>query len=270
MTILESTPYTPPENCPICFSTALSTHYIAAEVERRKGLAFNFTFCKSCGFVNNPQNTYDNWESGFLKENTPNYGTRAGDGITPRREYRMSEMALKIRNAIEEKSAPALLIYGAGISKDHDLIRSNLRVQEVIVTDIENFQKTSHFINLDSDRKFDIVIASEVVEHFTDIYKNFENLLSKTNDDGIIILGTNIHDGCKIAKIEYPYSPGHTSYYTGDALLHIARHFGLKIDFRTPAVGGPRKRYVLLFKDPAYHERIAHYFASHHIAPAEI
>lgn len=263
-----------PGTCRSCGSNALDVETIACSVPRLKGRSFCFITCRSCGFVSNPDNLHDYAEAGFTEGSRPEVGTRAGDGVQPRREFRMAEMAADILANRLAGSPPELLVFGAGLSRDHQLISSQLPFARIALADISNFQSVQDFVELDAvDQKFDVVIASEVLEHFTDLETDFNNLFSKVKDSGLVIAGTNIHDGSPLHRLVYPFSPGHVSYHSGRSLLAVARRFGMTLDFRVPAVAmggaGPRKRYVFFYRDPALSECISQYFADHCLAPSE-
>ncbi len=263
-----------PGTCAACGSEALSNQTITCEVQATKGKTCKFVICDSCGFVSNPHNLHNYLESGFGPTSIPQIGTRAGDGVQPRREYRIAEMAIDILSRRSPGLSPKVLVFGPGLSRDHALIAARLPVARVAVTDMDNFQAASDFVPLDESRqKFDIVVASEVIEHFTDLEKDFTNLLSKVKDDGLVVAGTNICDGWPLHRLVYPFITGHTSYYTGRSLQAVARRFGMTVDFRVPAIAfasaGPRKRYVFFYRDPLIGECISQYFADHHLAPSE-
>gem|GEM_PF-508605 len=262
-----------PGTCRACGSDALSVQEIACSVPKMKGASFHFTFCRACGFVANPGNTHDYAGQGFTEGSKPERGTRAGDGVEPRREFRIAEMAAEILGRHHRGRCPALLVFGAGLSRDHQLMAARLPFSRVALTDIDNFQQVEDFLPLDAPGAFDAVIASEVIEHFTDLEADFGRLFSKVRADGLVIAGTNIHDGSALHKLVYPFSPGHTAYHSGRSLQAVARRFGLQVDFRTPAIalgsGGPRKRYVFFYRDVQMGEAIAQYFADHHLAPSE-
>lgn len=262
-----------PDSCRSCGSASLAKRSIACAVPRMRGATFGFTFCRSCGFVSNPDNTHDYLDEGFNDGSRPETGTRAGDGVQPRREYRMAEVAADILGRRFPGRRHELLVFGAGLSRDHQLVSERLPFDRVALTDIGNFQQAADFVPLDSEEKFDAVVASEVIEHFTDLESDFRNLFSKVRDGGLVIAGTNINDGTPLHRLIYPFSPGHVAYHSGRSLLAVSRRFGMKLDFRTPAIalgkGGPRKRYVFFYRDPAVGECIAQYFADHHLAPSE-
>ncbi|WP_312957655.1 methyltransferase domain-containing protein [Stutzerimonas nitrititolerans] len=263
-----------PGTCRSCGSDALDTETIACSVPKLRGKSFRFETCRSCGFVSNPDNQHDYAEVGFSEGSRPEIGTRAGDGVQPRREYKMAEMAADILAYRSPELRSKLLVFGAGLSRDHQLISTQLPFARVALSDVDNFQSTQDFVPLGlREQEFDVVIASEVLEHFTNLETDFTNLFSKVNDSGLVVASTNIHDGSPLHRLVYPFSPGHVSYHSGRSLYAVAKRFGMKLDFRVPAIamgsGGPRKRYVFFYRDPVLGECISQYFADHCLAPSE-
>jgi hypothetical protein len=97
-----------------------------------------------------------------------------------------------------------------------------------------------------------LIIACEVVEHFTDPRMEFSQ---------------------DVAEQDYLYLRGHTSYYSPKAIAEIARRSGVLFDFRLPTFGlsfpGMRKRYVLFTRSVAELQNVAEHFGDHPYAPAE-
>jgi hypothetical protein len=90
--------------------------------------------------------------------------------------------------------------------------------------------------------------------------------------DGLLVCSTNVYDGGNLNRHKYLFIKGHTSYYSPEALLHLARRNKVFVDFRLPAVSsrlGPRKRYVLFSKSVTRMQDVAAYFGSHAYAPSE-
>lgn len=256
------------KKCIICNSEKTSIEYIK---QASSDIGFNFIFCNSCGFVNNPDNIHIYETKRFTEGSIPGNKKRVGDGCTPGREYRMAETAIKILNSKTKKD---ILIFGAGLSKDHELIKENNIGNKIKITDLENFQQADNFIKMCSDNKFDIIIASEVIEHFENPKIDFINLFNKMRKNGIIIASTNIHDGSNISRLVYPFSPGHVSYYSGKSLIKISKKYGIKVDFRLPKIsqnklGGPRKRYVIFYKTEKINNLIIDYFSKNCFALSE-
>jgi hypothetical protein len=245
-----------------------------------RGLYFGnevtFMPCETCGFVFAPGNTHEyDSEQDFCDTSRPlQKSGRVGTDSRPGREYFMTVMAndLLMRACVVPNS---MLIYGSGLSRDHQWLTRQFPDIQVFICDLMNFQGVEYFVGLESQEKFDIVIACEVVEHFTDIESDFSSLLAKVSECGIVVLSTNIRDGSPLRSLTYPFIPGHTAYYSGRALTLIAKRFDprFQIDFRVPQAAlaqlGPTKRYVLIYRDSRIMPAISEYFSEHFTAPSE-
>ena len=239
------------------------------------GYEVTFQRCHACGFTFAPNNTHE-YDSGldFGKSSRPRANNRrVGTETRPGREYFMAVMAKEILQ-LAGVVPRSILIYGPGLSLDHAQLARRFPDIRVGICDLKNFQGDSNFVPLDSHETFDIVIACEVAEHFTDPQADFASLLSKVSATGIAVLSTNINDGGELSMQEYPFIPGHTAYYSGRALTLLASRVDprLRVDFRTPHAAlaqlGPRKRYVLVHHDDAW-PGIADYFSRNLMAPSE-
>lgn len=236
----------------------------------------DFINCQSCDFNFAPNNFHDFSKTKNFTEgaNTPDQSSRVGSAENPGREYHMAKMAIDILNK-NNKPTKSILIYGTGLSLDHIHLSNELPEINVSITDLENFQNSDKYIAITTHDKFDIVIACEVIEHFTELRSSFNNLLSKLNDDGILICSTNISDGTSLSKTSYPFIHGHTAYYSGNSLVKILKSINAAIcvDFRTPTGSlttlGKNKRYVLIYRKPSISQAISLYFSSHFMAPCE-
>jgi 2-polyprenyl-3-methyl-5-hydroxy-6-metoxy-1,4-benzoquinol methylase len=81
-------------------------------------------------------------------------------------------------------------------------------------------------------RTYDAVTASEVVEHFKDIEKDWELLVSLVRPNGILAIMTLFIN----AKIDYKSwwyknDPTHVVFYNEDTFVYLANRFGLEIIF---------------------------------------
>ncbi|WP_170800061.1 class I SAM-dependent methyltransferase [Stutzerimonas stutzeri] len=267
------------QQCPACGSEDITLRTITCTAAgSSQGKSFEFIFCDSCRFVGNPSNRHDFREGGAFEAGTnlPETSKRVGDGVRPGREFRMAEMGVDIIRRHRRNCMPDVMIFGPGMSKDHALARERLPISRMAVADLSNFQAVSDFVPVSSRQpEFDLLIASEVIEHFTDLLEDFSNLLSKVRETGLIIAGTNMRDGVPLECLAYPFDVGHTSYYSGQSLQAICNRLGggIRLDFRTPAVAfrgaGPRKRYIFFYRDAELGQSIAQYFADHHVAASE-
>jgi SAM-dependent methyltransferase len=157
-----------------------------------------------------------------------------------------------------------VLIFSPGASKDHILIRRNSSFAQCSITDLSNFQESEFFIPMDTKEKFDIVVACEVVEHFTKPRQEFSRLFSYLNKNGILIVSTNIRQDSRLGGSAYPFLAGHTSYYSGNSLIHLAAMNHLYIDFRTPTgtwLLSKSKRYIYFAKSKTTYYSIVNYYS---------
>jgi SAM-dependent methyltransferase len=245
------------------------TDSTAAGRELAQPRTFRMRVCRVCGHVGNPENTLDYRDYDRI-DNLADAG-RIGTLERPGREFHMARMAVDIlgRGDLE------VLIYGAGRSYDNRHIAALPQVRGVAIADIMQLRDDAEFIdaNLPPPRRFAVVVASEVVEHFLDPRPDFARLLGFVDPDGLLVCATNLYDGGLLSRQTYVFYRGHTSYYTPDSLARIADENGAFLDIRIPlsATGyaGPRKRYLLLTKSAVVVEATARYFATRRYAPSE-
>jgi hypothetical protein len=156
-----------------------------------------------------------------------------------------------------------VLVYGAGSSLDNQHIAKLDEVRHVAIGDIMKLRDDAEFVdaNKPASRKFHVIVASEVVEHFRKPREDFAKLFKFVKDDGLLVCGTSIYDGGKLSRDPYIFYTDHTSYYTPQVLRGIANDAGFHIDFRAPLIAdGMRKRYVLFSKSQKVMESVACYF----------
>lgn len=234
------------------------------------GLVRRVSTCTGCGYVSIEELPVDNmYRTAADLGDLPAGGSRIGTMETPGREFHMAKMAVDIlgRRNLD------VLVYGIGNSMDNHHIAALKRVRHVAIGDIMRLRDDAEFhdANLPARRRFPVVVASEVVEHFRDPHRDFERLFQFVGPHGLLVCGTNVFAGGDLARHRYVFYRDHTSYYTPAALLEIARTHGFLLDFRTPAMahGKGRKRYVLLTRSADVLQRASLYFGAHAVAPSE-
>jgi hypothetical protein len=262
--------------CQICSAKVEKTTLKCKVRGENFGNEVTFLQCAKCGFSCAPENLHDFSEAqDFVGNNCPQEGHgRVGTGSQPGREYHMAIMAKEI---LQHAGLPprSILIYGPGLSRDHLLLAKQFPEMRVYVCDLKNFQHAENFVAIEDHMQFDVVIACEVVEHFTQVISDFSSLFSKVSKFGIAVLSTNISDGGALFPLEYPFIRGHTAYYSGRALALIASQIDadLLVDFRAPQAAlaqlGPRKRYVLIYRGNEVAAATALYFSANLMAPSE-
>ncbi len=232
-------------------------------------LVKSVSVCSGCGFVQVKELPGDRYRSKKSMAELPPGGTRIGTESHYGREFRMARMALDVL----DREGVEVMVYGPGRSLDNRHIARLPRVSNVAIGDIMKLRDDGEFhdVNQPATKRFPIVIASEVVEHFRNPHEDFAKLLGFVAADGLLVCGTNVYGGGDLTKDRYIYFPDHTSYYTPRALFNIARRNRYHVDFRAPAMALPHghKRYVIFTKSADVIERVAMYFGTHVVAPSE-
>jgi hypothetical protein len=220
--------------------------------------------CLECGFVSMPRGESKYRAMTALHELPP--GQRGGAEDRPGREFHMARMAADILG----RSELDVLVYGAGRSMDNRHIGRLPRVRVCAVGDIMRVRDDLNFVDITqpAPQKYDVVIASEVVEHFRSPRQDFAHLLSYVKDDGLLVCGTTLNTGGALEKQRYIFYPDHTAFYTPRSLALIADAFGWFLDFR-PVRQGP-KRYVFFTRSPDVARRTTCYFGRRVFAPSEL
>jgi hypothetical protein len=263
----------PKSTCLVCGSRDVRIETVRQDTAATRagaiGKTFHMRVCRTCGFVGNPENTLDyrTYEHVGDLANAARMGTPERRG----REFHMAQMAIDILG----RSDLEVLIFGVGRSFDNHHVAGLPEVRHVAIADVMQIRDDAEFIdaNLPAPRRFPVVVASEVVEHFLDPRADFAGLFDYVEPDGLLVCGTNLYDGGKLAKQVYIFVGGHVSYYTTDALDRLAAANGVMVDIRIPLVStgyaGPRKRYLLFTRSAAVSAAIERYFGIHEYAPSE-
>lgn len=235
----------------------------------KDGTVFEVRICRVCGHVGNPDNVHD--YRNFKQLDKLPMRARVGTADRKGREFHMARMATEIMG----RSDLDVLVYGAGRSFDNRHIGALPGVRDVAVADVMKLRDDAEFIDINkpASKQFPLVIACEVVEHFLNPAVEFPALFAHVAKGGLLVCSTNVYDGSDMGKHKYIFTPGHTSYYTPEALIHLARSNGYHLDFRAPLVatgyGGPRKRYLFFSKDASQLTNVSAYFGRHLFAPSE-
>jgi len=226
--------------------------------------------CQRCGYVAIDEISADLYRGKTSIDELPPPTSRMGTAERPGREFLMAQMALDI---LGRRKPQDVLVYGAGRSLDNQHIQGLPGVGTVSIGDIMKVRDDAPFIDATQpgNPRFPVVIASEVVEHFRDPWPDFEMMLRLVGRNGLVVCGTNVHDGSpRLRRHRYIYYPDHTSYYSAASLQRIAKGFGFHVDFRLPEGLGAHKRYVLLTRSEKVLSQISGYFGGTAEAPSEI
>jgi hypothetical protein len=224
--------------------------------------------CARCGYVAIDEVEPSHYRAASSVEQLP-APQRIGTAERPGREFQMAVMALQI---LGRKRAQDVLVYGAGRSFDNLHIQRLRQAGTVSIADIMKVRDDAPFIDVNNpgEQHFPVIIASEVVEHFRDPWSDFSTMLGLVEREGLVVCGTNIHNGRpKLERDRYIYYRDHTSYYSAESIRRIAAGLGCYVDFRLPDELGRRKRYLLFTRSQAVLDRTATYFGGVALAPSE-
>jgi len=228
------------------------------------------TQCIGCDLLRFPENTasYLNVLENSEQERRLQE-RRNANAERPGREFHMAQMCIETLTRFNA----SVSFFGAGINTDWQWLQRAYPEVQTKLVDLENMQSVPNFETIADATPSDIVVASEVIEHFEEPLAHFESLLRLVKDDGILICGTNLYKGKDISHDFYPFTPGHVTYWTPYALAYVGMQKGFFVDFRTPelyaAKGGATKRYILFFRNPETIYRLGVYFGNHMHAPSE-
>lgn len=226
--------------------------------------------CRDCGYVGIDELPVDRYRGKTSVEELPAPTARVGTAERPGREFQMARLAVAI---LGRRRPQDVLVYGAGASLDNQHIARLPGVGKVSIADIMRVRDDAAFVDANDpgEDRFPIVVASEVVEHFRDPWADWSRLVGLVGPQGLLVAGTNIHDGRpKLARHRYLFHPDHTSYYSARSVRHLADRLGMHLDFRPVEGLGGRKRYLLLSRSPAVMARAADHFGTVELAPTEV
>jgi hypothetical protein len=253
--------------CLICGSGRLRERQVTYTRDASKSC--DVRICMACGYVHMPGHVESRYQGKTDMEQLPEGHSRLGTIDVPGREFHMAKMAVDILGG----SRHDVLLYGAGRSLDNHHMAKLPEIRRVAIGDIMKVRDDAEFIDANNPprKRFSVVVASEVIEHFRNPHEDFAKLFRLLKRDGLLVCGTNIYDGGPLAADRYIFYPDHTSYYTPQVLRRIANQAGVHIDFRSPLVGqGMRKRYVLFSRSADVMENVAVYFGTEVYAPSEL
>lgn len=253
----------PSKQCLICGSRNVALESLT--YQEQLDLKCRVRVCRDCEFVRILRPGVDKY-SKLESLDHLTIGSRAGTLTRPGREFYMGTMGVRVlgRDGLD------MLVTGAGRSMDNHHLARLEGVAKVAVGDIMRLRDDAEFIDVlkPPTRAFDLVIASEVVEHFRRPRRDFRRMLSFVKDDGLLVCGTNLNVGHPLKRCRYIFYPDHTSFYSPESLQLVARATGFHLDIRSPLMGA--KRYLLFSKSAEVMQRVTMYFGRQAYAPSEV
>lgn len=258
----------PAEPCPVCGTSTENVEFVC-EVQPYVGKHQRGMRCLGCGLLRFPENVgrFEVRPGAGCERDLRSF--RNANDERPGREFHMAQMGVEMLGRDDAR----VVFFGAGLNTDWQWLQRAHPEIRVTLVDLENLQGVSHFEEISQATPADIVVASEVIEHFADPVEHFQSLFRLLKDDGILICSSNIYDGTDIRRHMYPFVPGHVAYWTPLSLIQMAANARCFVDFRTPEIGltrgGPRKKYILFYRQAETAFRVSLYFGTRMFAPSE-
>jgi hypothetical protein len=252
--------------CSVCLSQKVHFQQVTYFKNQK---SFLVQICRTCGYVANPDNVAAP-PSSTPSDRSP-VSARVGTDEHRGREFHMAKLGVEILG----RPSVSVLVVSPGRSLDHRHIAKLAKVRNVHVGDVVRRPDQPGWLDVfgDTQARFDLIIASEVIQGFSDPGNDFPKLFRLLDKDGLFIGSTNIYDGGDLSRHNYLYIRGHTSYYSPKSIERLAADNAMSFDFRVPVAAttfaGPRKRYVFFTNSPKRLAGIARYFGSHTYAPSE-
>lgn len=246
-------------NCKVCGAAVTVFH----QANPKFGVTVprEFHDCRECGFLHQPFNTYKfETEESYKEGSDPAKFKRVGDGKRPGREYGMAKTAIEMLTS--KTNVIKILIWGAGISKDHELLRREGYL--VDITDFTNTQNSPYWKPIrDLNMKYyDVLVSSEVIEHYTKPVEDLQTQLSYIHNWGISVSGTNMRSSLPLEKTKYVWTPGHCNYWTGEAIIQASVYYNTVFAMPHPSVS-PRKRFIFQTPSPKVERSIKGWLTQH-------
>ncbi|MFW5957818.1 MAG: class I SAM-dependent methyltransferase [Desulfosalsimonas sp.] len=209
-------------NCKLCGKSEIS------EINAR---AQRYYHCANCGLIFIDEKGVPGQEKErkrYLEHNN----TRASKGYVKMFEHFIDRLVAPYQNGMH-----SALDFGCGpVTVLADLLEK--RGLTVDVYDPYFFPRTFYKKN-----RYDLITATEVLEHLYDPHKELDSLKNHLNENGYLAVRTMFHPGPeKFSEWWYIRDPTHICFYNSKTFQWIADHFSLKPVF------GDGKKFCLLQK----------------------
>lgn len=240
-------------NCILCGNQATLTH--SALPGYMESLFFEIYFCKNCNTsFSNPKTSAENiYELIYKNKNTVpgydrywQYADKVKNHKNPLKFLANSEDtywgifdAIK-QSAINEKHE--ILEIGSGLGYlTYSLRRAGFNITGIDISaeavtnankKFGNYYKVCDVLNYTEDKKYDVIIATELIEHLEDIPQFFSSIYKLLKTDGKIIITTpnkSFFTNDWIWMTDLP--PVHYWWLSEDSLTFLAKKYSMEISF---------------------------------------
>ena len=199
----------------------------------------NYYYCAECGFLFS--NMHDNFDDTLFSRwyGYPNYAKYDTCANKAHRVKRLHYMLDYVRAKFKKKEIRNVLIVGNGSANFNNVLEAFGDVKIDTTFSVVDGHKNVDPHNL-KENYYDVVIAIEVLEHWTNIHAEFKRVWKCLNRDGVLIGTTGFSDRWKGKLSEWWYidredcrSAGHVSLYSTRTLFILAQIHSFK-DYSEP------------------------------------
>jgi hypothetical protein len=254
----------PQPYCQVCFAPQ-TRPYVARD--RSQGLRMTVRVCERCGYVEMPDTARREKVRAVVTDRMRSRG-RAAD----RRDRELGMAMLAVDVLARPDLSVLLLGYGRSVSNRR--VGQLAAVARVIGQDITAIGDDREFVGDGpaGGERFDVVVAADIVERFTDPHAGFAKIFGLVDADGVLICSMRVYDSRDLEHQRHRFGRTHASHYTPKSLRRIAAAHNWSVDFRLPARephAGKRQRYVIFARSQTVMEAVSDYFGRHRFAPPD-
>lgn len=219
--------------CPNCYNNNIK--YFNSY--RYKYTKINISSCDNCNYIFQNPRLNDLDLNTFYKLVYRPFKSKKSYSKMFQREKRRGEYIYKyISSFIKKEKKINILEYGCGSGGIIDTLRNKFNCD---VTGLDLDIKAVEFgcqnklrlvaDDLDSikNNKYDLIIASHVLEHLTRPKEMLEKLIKLLSDNGLIYIEVPGMENPKVINSNYSIQPGHLNYFKLDVIMKICNEINL-------------------------------------------
>ena len=225
-------------NCRFCKSNDYNKHFISGHQN------VQYSICKACGCHNKSDDkkfNYDDSDKFWNNVKDPD-GKVRNINSDKERKFKLKNWYGEVANFINSYNNPKVLDIGCGLGyllmSLNTKYKFGLEASKYACDSIKEYEQNIKIFNLNSDdlnnveETFDIIVAYHVIEHVNDPVKFLQNIKSKLNKGGKLIIGTPLI-GTFISnffsKNYRLYNEGHEILFNIRSLKKLHQDNGFKI-----------------------------------------
>lgn len=254
----------PQPYCQVCFAPQTRT-YVARD--RSHGLRMTVLVCERCGYVEMPDTER---RPRVRAAGPPGVRSRGRTGDRRDRELSMALLAVDVL----ARPDLSIVLCGHGRSAGNRCVARLPAVARIVGQDVTTISADREFVGdgPPGGERFDVVIAANIVERFSDPHAGFAKIFGLVAPDGMLICSMRVYDNRDLEQQRHRFGSTDASHYTPKSLRRLAAAHSQLVDFRLPAReprAGKRQRYVIFAQSRTVMDAVSDYFGRHRFAPPD-